>query len=49
VKNSYRHGINKNVLFANGAKRIADEGGAYRLPEAMPFASAMKGASQDRR
>jgi hypothetical protein len=30
-ENWYRHGINRNVLFTDGAKYIADEGGAYWL------------------
>src|ERR1700683_2400535 len=27
----YRHAINRNVLFTDGAKYVADEGGAYWL------------------
>ena len=27
----YRHGINRNVLFTDGAKFVADDGGAYWL------------------
>jgi prepilin-type processing-associated H-X9-DG protein len=27
----YRHGLNRNVLFTDGAKYVADEGGAYWL------------------
>ena len=30
-ENWYRHGINRNVLFTDGAKHVADEGGAYWL------------------
>jgi uncharacterized protein DUF6876 len=30
-ENWYRHGINRNVLFTDGAKYIADEAGAYWL------------------
>jgi hypothetical protein len=30
-ENWYRHGINRKVLFTDGAKYIADEGGAYWL------------------
>ena len=29
--NWYRHGINRNVLFTDGAKHVADEAGAYWL------------------
>ena len=29
--NYYRHAINRNVLFTDGAKYVADEGGAYWL------------------
>ena len=29
--NWYRHGINPNVRFTDGAKYLADEGGAYWL------------------
>ncbi len=28
-ENWYRHGINRNVLLTDGAKYVADEGGAY--------------------
>ncbi len=28
-ENWYRHGINRNVTFTDGAKFVADEGGAY--------------------
>ena len=30
-ENRYRHGINRNVTFTDGAKFVADEGGAYWL------------------
>jgi len=30
-ENWYRHGINRNVTFTDGAKFVADEGGAYWL------------------
>jgi hypothetical protein len=30
-ENWYRHGINPNVLFTDGAKYVADAGGAYWL------------------
>jgi hypothetical protein len=30
-ENWYRHGINRNVLFTDGAKYVADEGEAYWL------------------
>jgi hypothetical protein len=30
-ENWYRHGINRNVLFTDGAKYIADKAGAYWL------------------
>ena len=30
-ENWYRHGINRNVLFTDGAKFLADQGGAYWL------------------
>ena len=30
-ENWYRHGINRNVLFTDGAKYVADAGGAYWL------------------
>jgi hypothetical protein len=31
TENWYRHGINRNVLFTDGAKYVADQGGAYWL------------------
>jgi hypothetical protein len=30
-ENWYRHGINRNILFTDGAKYVADHGGAYWL------------------
>jgi hypothetical protein len=30
-ENWYRHGINRNVLFTDGAKYVADQAGAYWL------------------
>jgi hypothetical protein len=30
-ENWYQHGINRNVSFTDGAKHVADEGGAYWL------------------
>ena len=30
-ENWYRHGINRNILFTDGAKYVADAGGAYWL------------------
>lgn len=37
-ENWYRHGINRSVLFTDGAKYIADEGGAYWLLDAIAIA-----------
>ena len=34
----YRHGINRNVLFTDGAKYVADEGGAYWLLDEIAIA-----------
>ena len=34
-ENWYRHGINHNVLFTDGAKYVADEAGAYWLLDAI--------------
>jgi hypothetical protein len=31
TENWYRHGINRNFLFTDGAKYVADKGGAYWL------------------
>ena len=33
----YRHGLNRNVLYTDGAKYVADEGGAYWLLDAIAF------------
>ena len=30
-ENWYRHGINRNILFTDGAKYVADTAGAYWL------------------
>ena len=35
TENWYRHGINRNVTFTDGAKYVADEGGAYWLLDAI--------------
>jgi hypothetical protein len=37
-ENWHRHGINRNVLFTDGAKFVADEGGAYWLLDAIAIA-----------
>ena len=34
-ENWYRHALNRNVLFTDGAKHVADEGGAYWLLDAI--------------
>ena len=38
TENWYRHGINRNVLFTDGAKYVADEGGSYLLLDAIAIA-----------
>jgi hypothetical protein len=37
-ENWYRHGINRNVLFTDGAKYVADEAGAYWLLDSIAIA-----------
>ena len=37
-ENWYRHAINSNVLFTDGAKYVADQGGAYWLLDAIAIA-----------
>src|SRR5258708_38127287 len=34
----YRHGLNRNVLFTDGAKYVADQGGAYWLLDEIALA-----------
>lgn len=34
----YRHGLNRNVLFTDGAKYVADAGGAYWLLDSIVIA-----------
>lgn len=34
----YRHGLNRNVLYTDGAKHVADQGGAYWLLDAIALA-----------
>src|ERR1700728_3269690 len=34
----YRHALNRNVLFTDGAKHVADEGGAYWLLDSIAIA-----------
>jgi hypothetical protein len=36
----YRHGLNRNVLFTDGAKHVADHGGAYWLLDTIALAQA---------
>jgi hypothetical protein len=36
----YRHALNRNVLYTDGAKYIADEGGAYWLLDSIALAQA---------
>ena len=33
----YRHALNRNVLFTDGTKYVADEGGAYWFLETIPL------------
>jgi prepilin-type processing-associated H-X9-DG protein len=37
-ENWYRHGLNRNVLFTDGAKHVADAGGAYWLLDEIALA-----------
>jgi len=37
-ENWYRHGINRNVVFTDGAKYVADQGGAYWPLDAIAIA-----------
>jgi len=37
-ENWYRHGLNRNVLFTDGAKYVADQGGAYWLLDEIALA-----------
>jgi prepilin-type processing-associated H-X9-DG protein len=37
-ENWYRHGLNRNVLFTDGAKHVADTGGAYWLLDIIALA-----------
>ena len=39
-ENWYRHGINRTVLFTDGAKYVADTAGAYWLLDEIAFAQA---------
>jgi hypothetical protein len=41
-ENWYRHGINRNVTFTDGAKFVADEGGAYWLLDAIAICQRYK-------
>lgn len=34
----YRHGLNRNILFTDGAKYVADQGGAYWLLDEIALA-----------
>ena len=37
-ENWYRHALNRNILFTDGAKFVADEGGAYWLLDIIALA-----------
>ena len=39
-ENWYRHGINRNVLYTDGAQHVAERGGAYWLLDAIAIAQA---------
>lgn len=41
-ENWYRHALNPNVLFTDGAKYVADEGGAYWLLDLIALAQRFK-------
>lgn len=41
-ENWYRHGLNPKVLFTDGAKYVADEGGAYWLLDIIASAQLYK-------
>lgn len=41
-ENWHRHGINPNVLFTDGAKHVADAGGAYWLLDQIAIAQLHK-------
>jgi hypothetical protein len=48
TENWYRHGILRRILFTDGAKFVADEGGAYWLLDAIAFSqSEPKVAAED--
>ena len=38
----YRHGLARNILFTDGAKHVADEGGAYWLLDEIALAQHYK-------
>ena len=41
-ENWYRHGINRSVLFTDGAKYVADQGGAYWLLDEIALAQSFE-------
>jgi hypothetical protein len=41
-ENWYRHGLNRQVTFTDGAKFVADEGGAYWLLDAIAIAQRLE-------
>src|ERR1700683_255637 len=41
-ENWYRHGLNRAVLFTDGAKHVADAGGAYWLLDEIALAQRSK-------
>ena len=42
----YRHGLVREILFTDGAKYVADHGGAYWLLDEIALANKYKGAVQ---
>ena len=46
-ENWYRHGINRKVLFTDGAKYVADQAGAYWLIDEIAFALASLGEAYE--
>ena len=43
-ENWYRHGLNRDVLFTDGAKYVADQGGAYWLLDEIALAQRYRKA-----
>lgn len=47
TENWHRHGVNRSVLFTDGAKFLADQGGAYWLLDEIAIAQRIRNVARE--